>query len=288
MSRVRRLFLAALALAILAPTAFASQSTELAEKLKRLSLIKGKYSFIVLGDNRSGDRAYRNIIARAMERKPAFIVNVGDQIPHPGDRDDWDRFWELSKPITVPYFLTIGNHDVNDSKSEKIYREQVDLPGNELYYRFRVGTDSLFIVLDSYLTGERKKITGDQYQWLKNAMSGAPEHIFVFLHHPLYGNKEQGGHYGRSLDQYFAERDRLQELFSTHGVDGVFVGHEHMYYRQKVGVIAHIITGGAGAPLYAKDEDGGFYHFIHVTVDGKNVVGEVVDSNGKVRDRFAL
>jgi len=285
---VRRLFIAALALAILAPTAFTAQSTEHAEKLKKLSLIKGKYSFIVLGDNRSGDGVYRNIIARAMERKPDFIVNVGDQIPDPGDGDDWDRFWELSKPITVPYFLTVGNHDVNSRKSEQIYQEQVDLPGNELYYRFRVGTASLFIVLDSYLTGEQKKITGDQYQWLKNTMNGAPEHIFVFLHHPLYGNKEQGSHYGRSVDQYPAERDRLQELFSTHGVDGVFAGHEHMYHRQKEGVVTHIITGGAGAPLYAKDEDGGFYHFIHVTVDGEKVSGEVVDSKGKVRDRFAL
>lgn len=288
MRRVRRLFIAALALAILAPTAFAAQSTEFAEKLKRLSLIRGKYSFIVLGDNRSGDAAYRNIIARAMERKPDFIVNVGDQIPDPGDRDDWDRFWALSKPITVPYFLTVGNHDVNDRKSEKIYREQVDLPGNELYYRFRVGTGSLFIVLDSFLTGEQKRITGEQYQWLKKAMGDAREHIFVFLHHPLYSEKSIGRHYGRSLDQYPAERDRLQRLFSTHGVDVVFAGHEHLYRRKEVGIVTHIITGGAGAPVYAKDEDGGFYHFIHVTVDGKKVTGEVVDSNGKVRDRFAL
>ncbi len=277
-----------LALAILASAAVAAESAALAETIKRLSLIRGKYSFIVLGDNRSGDRAYGNIIARAMERKPDFIINVGDQIPDPGDRSDWDRFWELSKPITVPYFLTVGNHDVNDRKSEKIYQEQVDLPGNELYYRFRVGIDSLFIVLDSYLPGEQKKITGEQYQWLKKTMGDVHEHMFVFLHHPLYGNKEQGSHYGRSVDQYPVDRDRLQKLFASRGVDVVFAGHEHMYYREKVGVVTHVITGGGGAPLYAKDEDGGFYHFVHVTVDGKNVVCEVVDSKGKVRDRFAL
>ena len=35
-----------------------------------------------------------------------------------------------------------------------------------------------------------------------------------------------------------------------------------------------------------KDEDGGFYHFVQVTVDGDKVSAEVVDVNGKVRDRF--
>ena len=47
-----------------------------------------------------------------------------------------------------------------------------------------------------------------------------------------------------------------------------------------------IITGGGGAPLYAGDKDGGFNHFILVTVDGDKVSSEVVDSNGMIRDRF--
>jgi hypothetical protein len=66
----------------------------------------------------------------------------------------------------------------------------------------------------------------------------------------------------------------------------VFLGHEHMYLRKTVDGIPHIIAGGGGAPLYAKDEDGGFYHYVLVTVDGEKVSGEVVDVNGKVRDTF--
>ena len=66
----------------------------------------------------------------------------------------------------------------------------------------------------------------------------------------------------------------------------VFLGHEHLYLRKTIDGIPHIIVGGGGAPLYAKDEDGGFHHYVLVTVDGDKVAGEVVDVNGKIRDRF--
>ncbi len=69
-------------------------------------------------------------------------------------------------------------------------------------------------------------------------------------------------------------------------MDAVFAGHEHYYQKTTVDGILHIITGGGGAPMYDREEDGGFNHFVRVTVDGDRVSGEVIDINGKVRDRF--
>lgn len=270
----------------LAGAAFAAQDQQRGRKPAGLEQIRGAFTFIVLGDNRSGDEAYRELIAMAMDRQPAFFVNTGDQIPSPGDLRAWAKFRELSKIITVPYFLTVGNHDVNDAASERIYKEQVDLPGNELYYSFVAG-NSLFIVLDTYLTGEQKKITGEQYQWLEGVLRGSKQrHRFVFLHHPLYPDKEKGRHFGNCLDRYPGERDGLQELFARHKVTAVFAGHEHLYLRRTVDGVRHVITGGGGAPLYANDKDGGFHHYVLVTVDGDRVSGEVVDRNGKIRDKF--
>ena len=60
------------------------------------------------------------------------MVNTGDMVGSP-KKNLWADFWEMSKPLMVPYFLTVGNHDVNDLKSEKLYKKEVDLPGNELY-----------------------------------------------------------------------------------------------------------------------------------------------------------
>ena len=72
-----------------------------------------------------------------MERKPDFVVNTGDMIATPGISEDWAKFWEMSKPITVPYFLTVGNHDAHPKVplSEKTYKEQVDLPGTNSIIR---------------------------------------------------------------------------------------------------------------------------------------------------------
>jgi predicted phosphodiesterase len=269
-------------------SSFAAQDLPLAQKLSALEKITGKFSFAVIGDNRTGDDIYRKVIGQVLERKPAFIVNTGDQIEKPGNREMWANFWEMSKAVTVPYFFTVGNHDIHPevAGSEETYKEQVNLPGNELYYSFVAG-NSLFIVLDSYIKGEDKRITGEQFKWLEQILASSKQkHKFVFVHHPLYPEAGKGKHHGNSLDRYKEERDRLQALFVKHKVAMVFLGHEHLYLRKTVDGIPHIIAGGGGAPLYAKDEDGGFHHYVLVTVDGDKVSGEVVDINGKIRDTF--
>jgi predicted phosphodiesterase len=257
-------------------------------KLADLEKLPPQVNFVVLGDNRSGDDVYRTLVKMVMEHKPDFIVNTGDMIATPGDKQEWAKFWEMSKPITVPYFLTVGNHDLHSKVlgSEATYKEQANLPGNELYYSFIAG-NSLFIVLDTYIDDQEKKVTGEQYTWLEGVFSNSSQkHKFVFLHHPLYTDSRKGKHAGNSLDRYPKERDRLEALFVKNKVDVVFSGHEHLYLRQIVDGINHVITGGGGAPLYADEKDGGFHHFVLVTVDGDNVSGEVVDINGKIRDKF--
>lgn len=270
----------------------AAQEQGIAQKLAVLEKLPAKFSFVVLGDNRAGDPAcdavYQKIIAAALERKPDLLVNTGDEINSPGNLEHWRRFWELSKNVVVPYFTTVGNHDahIEVPGSEETYKAQVDLPGNELYYSFIAG-NSLFIVLDSYIKGEDTRITGEQYAWLEQVLAGAKQrHRFVFVHHPLFPEPGKGKHHGNSLDRYKPERDRLQALFVKQKVTMVFAGHEHFYLRKTVDGIPHVITGGGGAPLYARDEDGGFHHYVLVTVDGDKVNGEVIDSQGKTRDRF--
>src|SRR3990172_10613368 len=139
-----------------------------------------------------------------MEHNPDFVVNTGDMVMSQ-DKRLWDDFWKLSKTITVPYFLAVGNHEVFDKKSGELYKEQVDLPGNELYYSFTAG-DSLFIFLDSNIPDQDRKIMGEQYKWLEGELSTSTQrHKFVFVHHPLYPEKGTS-HYGRSLDKHPKER----------------------------------------------------------------------------------
>ena len=207
---------------------FAETDETLIQKLDALSKIKGSFTFAAIGDTRSGGDYYRVLVQRIMEYRPDFVVNTGDMVSF-ANKKHWARFSEESKPISVPYFLTVGNHDVHDEKSEELYKEQLDLPGNKLYYSFTV-SDSLFIVLDSNIPGQDRKITGEQYKWLEQVLSTSSHtHKFVFVHHPLYPEKGIGWHYGGSLDKYPKERDRLQTLFVKYKVTMVFTGHEHIY-----------------------------------------------------------
>ncbi len=273
---------------MLAGNAAAAQDQQIAQKLAALERIQGRFTFIVLGDNRSGDDIYRKIVALAVEQKPDFVVNTGDVIATPGNKGEWTRFWAMSKPITVPYFLAVGNHDANPLLwySENTFKEQVDLPGNELYYSFNAG-NSLFVVLDSYQDDHERRINGEQLTWLESILLNSDKvHKFVFLHHPLYTDPGKGNHAGDCLDEYPKDRDRLEALFVKAKVDAVFAGHEHIYQRKTIDGITHVITGGAGAPLASQDEEVGFHHFVKVTVDGGRVIGEVIDVNGRIRDKF--
>ena len=277
-------------LQVTAVLSFPDTGKTLSEKLDALKKIEGGFTFAVIGDNRAGksyDDIYRELIAQAMKHNLDFMVHTGDMIRSPKE-EYWEHFKAISKAVTVPYFFVVGNHDVEDKKSEGFYKKRLDLPGNELYYSFPVG-DSLFIVLDSKLPGQNHKVIAEQYEWLKGVLSSSGnKHKFVFIHHPLFPDKGRGHHYGESLDKFPKERGRLHALFIKHKVTMVFQGHEHLYLRNTVNGITYIISGGGGSPLYAEESNGGFHHFVLVTVDGDTVSGKVIDSQGTVRDTFTL
>jgi predicted phosphodiesterase len=241
------------------------------------------FRFGVIGDNRSGDRIYAKIVEAMMRHEPDFVINTGDVIPNPGNRAQWKNFWELSKPITCPYYLAPGNHDIDDHKSQRVWRDEVRLPGNETYYSW-VRNNNLFVVLNTCDPDDYRKITGAQWAWLKKTLGSKRkyDHKFVIVHHPLYMWRG-ATHYGKSLDKYPALRDELHELFKASGVDIVFAGHEHTYRRMEKDGIKYIVTGGAGARLYS-----GYNNLMVVDVDGDFISVKVYDKEGAVRDRFMM
>jgi 3',5'-cyclic AMP phosphodiesterase CpdA len=242
----------------------------------------GGFRFAVIGDNKQGYHIYSSLVDEIMRRKPDLVFNTGDLIPNPGNREQWKKFWELSKPINVPYYLVPGNHDIDDRASEQVWKDEVHFPGEETSYSV-VYKGNLFIVLNTCDPKGEKKIDGEQLAWLKRTLaSGSYDHTFVFLHHPLFLWKG-ATHEGDSLDQYPDLRDALHRVFKEGGVDIVFAGHEHTYRRMDVDGIRYVITGGGGARLY-----GGFNNFVLVEVDGDLVSFKVIDRKGALRDRFTM
>lgn len=240
------------------------------------------FSFAVFGDCRPGNRPYSpvlEVIATEMGRLDiAFVLGTGDYIEGSTNpaalRRQWEGFFTGLAPLQaqreIPVALAPGNHDiVGIRRNAEIYCEYF----NKLYFSFDYG-DCHFIILDTETVGSEARISGTQLQWLKQDLEAASDakFIFVALHRPLF---PVGPHIGSSLDRNPAERDALHALFVKHGVSAVFAGHEHLYNHQEKDGIHYFITGGAGAPLYAPPERGGFYHYLLLQVMGTTFTVDV-------------
>lgn len=212
----------------------------------------------------------RQLAADMAAQYPQFVLGTGDYIEGANDeatvREQYQGFFRALEPLQtrgrVPVALAPGNHDIRGSRTNQaIFRELF----RGLYYSFDVGAYH-FVILDTEEPGREGRIAGAQRTWLKRdlAQNRHAALTFITLHRPLF---PVDGHIGSSLDVNIPERDALHRLFVQEGVDCVFAGHEHLYHRQQRDGVDYIITGGAGAPLYAKPRAGGFYHYLLVTAD---------------------
>ena len=239
-------------------------------------------SFLVIGDSRTGHRIYMDIVDSITSSfsSSSCLINVGDMIEDPGNKAQWRKFMEMTAPIAevMPWYGTVGNHDVNSIVSQQIYQEVMDFPGNELYYSFDL-INSHFIVLDTEIPGQVGGIVGEQLAWLRNDLkthASSAQNLFVFTHRPVYPQAHYRGH-------DLVNADELHQLFSQYGVDIVFSGHEHQYYIYQKDPIHYVVTGGGGAPIYTGGIGESYHHYLLVEIISPNtILIHVLDVHGKV------
>lgn len=258
---------------------------EVSRSIERVASIQAPFQFAVIGDSRDGQKVYAQFLEMILNRRPNFILHLGDMITRPSEKE-WKEFFELSKPIDLPFFPVVGNHDVGDTlRGEEMYRKQFNLPEGKIYYSFRVG-DALFVILDS--EKGKAKILDEQWVWLEETLSSSRENFkLVFLHRPLFLPMDSLK-LGKGMDKDPFARDRLHRLFLKTGVKAVFAGDDHRYDRREKNQILYIITGGGGAPIYALKDRGGYFHYVWISVRGERMEGEVIDLGGQVWDRFVI
>ncbi|MBN2173229.1 MAG: metallophosphoesterase [Bacteroidales bacterium] len=218
------------------------------------------WSFVVFGDVQQGFGVYSMLAQNIGNLLPApqCAFCCGDIMLRPANEVEWVNFWKVSEPITdkMKLYITRGNHEGNDPASERVLKEQLQLPQDHFYYSF-ARRNAMFIILDTEIAGEENSIGPEQFQWLNQALLAAGQasdvdHVFIFMHRPLF---PQGQHSGSPL----ANRLELHDLFLEYPkIRAVFAGHEHMFNKYQRDGINYIITGGGGGVLY--DGYGGNYH----------------------------
>lgn len=170
-------------------------------------------------------------------------------------RAEWVRFQAQIAPLErggIPFMPVPGNYDLLDAErkpgAEGVYR---DIWG-ETYYSWNY-SNAHFIVLNT-VDGKSSEIAGEQLAWLKKDLAAATrsEHIFVFMHRPIYT---------------LANEDELHQIFLDYDVSAVICGHMHHYNFQERDGIPYIMTVSAthmGTPFPMAA--GSFHHMLQVTV----------------------
>ena len=241
------------------------------------------FRFTVFGDFRpAGSDApyppqFRQALDAMSRERPAFTLSVGDAWFGYGGtmehyRGEVAQFLDLVKGWNVPLFNVMGNHEVTGSSERERYLRETF--GN-LYGSVDYGT-AHFIFLDSDEVGREGRIEGEQLRWLEKDLkqNRKAAALFVVLHRPLFSPKDPDLKRKRSFTDR-KNRDNLHRLFVRYKVAAVFAGHDHLYDERVVDGVRYCITGGGGAPLYARPDKGGFHHYLVVTVSGKKATVEV-------------
>lgn len=267
-----------------------------------------RFAFIAYGDTRcdctleapnENETAHAQVVdamiaqihARASTPNPIrFVLQSGDATFRGQNAERWNDVFtpiieKLTKQANVPYFFSVGNHDVTTmppgdpgralglhntlSAVAKLIPPEGSPRRLNGYptYAFGYG-NSFFIAFDSNIGSDAIQLAwvADQLEHLDRTRY---THVFAFFHHPLFSS---GPHNGvQSPDPVTHERgpDRVEPptlamrtlyapLFRKYHVRMTIAGHDHLFdhwvehyaeggrtYRRD-----DVLTGGGGAPIY--------------------------------------
>ncbi len=223
------------------------------------------FTFAVAGDNRGEipiqqPEVFKRILRELEVLRPRFVLGTGDLIlGYEGEehriRAEWEEFIRVVNEISVPYYPLVGNHDVWDEQSRRIWDELF----GPTYFSFDYG-NCHFVCLDSEAGAEGQLFLPEQLQWLERDLASHQdaEHIIVALHVPFWSYED---------DSPLWKRD-VHPLLVKYGVDFVTGGHTHGYEEDVLDGITYVVSGGAGAQTDANEATGGFHHYLLVNVAG--------------------
>jgi hypothetical protein len=263
------------------------------------------FSFLVVGDTGSGGADQDAVRDRMLETPADFAVHTGDMVYPEGAAEDYDpKFFSPYRDLIrrLDFWPCLGNHDWNKTTPHgQPWRDAFYTPANnpdqnENYYSFDFG-NAHFVVLNSNGNTAPGKA---QYTFLDSDLAATTAlWKFVVFHHTIYSS---GIKHGSDL----GIRADLVPLFDGHGVDIVFMGHEHNYERTKPlyanqvvppgqGTV-YITTGGGGKDLYPlgsplspfTEYAESVHHFTRVVVDGDSLLEQMIGEDGVVRDAVTL
>lgn len=305
MRRGDRVLLAAFAFAATASSAGAQQQPDTATRVVAIDAPKKglpseksssgvkRFSFVGYGDTRNSNdgtlvqEVHGQVVTSMLDKAAAlakgpdpvrFVVSQGDGVANGQFADQLNvSFVPVVNRITaagLPYFFTVGNHDVTGAQDLTNPRRVLGLANTLAATKNLIPPDGSSRRLDGYPTyafgyGNTFVVEFDsniaadstQFRWVRSQLESLdrkrfPNIVMVF-HHPVYSS---GPHGGKSVEAAtLALRSMYVPLFRKHHVRLLLTGHEHLFehwierYRDASGMhrMDEIVSGGGGAPIYS-------------------------------------
>ncbi len=277
--------------------------------------MSGDLTFLALGDTGTG-LPDQYAVANAMQQIDTdLVIQSGDVIDIPYftfGLEDMRCLSVFRKQMrSIPFFFTMGNHEVDNGALGTAYLATFHLPTNSVtstsqYYSFDDG-DAHFVALYMpffipipELDAFRLYEGSAQYNWLTNDLaSSSKPWKFIFLHHPLAtSGSHRNDHYnGSQLTDAQVLRNLLLPVANRYGVQMIFSGHDHDYERFNPMNGVQLIVNGSGGSLMngiqdERDEASSQFYtvpeFLKVTIHGDSLFLQAINTNGEVFDYMSL
>lgn len=202
-----------------------SESASLPEK-SNIDIATPNFSFIVISDPHVYHASHTKLAALKEKVIPGdqFILVCGD-ITECGYEEDYSAFGSYLAEFGLPYYTTIGNHDLYYSGWNNYQRNL-----GRSCYTFTAGP-ARFISVDS----ANGTLGGKQRIWLEQILKTKNEPLcFVFTHFEFFNPGFT------DIEEVFY----LMHLFESNHVNHVFMGHTHTYYHKTVNGVNYINVPG--------------------------------------------
>jgi len=228
----------------------------------------GEFSFVVIGDNRSGDAVFASLVDQINayadrhtgSARPLFALHTGDIVPT-GKNAEWANFSDMRDRLSLPIAFVRGNHEIKSPAGAANYANYI----GEVQWSFDFG-GCRFVGLDN-ATGS---FGPDTTPYLSSALDAGPswQHAFVLFHEPPPVGRWQA--HSMLPDAQGGNSAAVLAAISDRHVSAVFLGHIHLYDEMDIDHVPYIISAGGGAPLYGNlgfgDAEHGFV-VVHVAQD---------------------
>ena len=215
--------------------------------------VDGPFRFGVMSDVQNAIDQFDDILT-VMNRDSelSFVLSTGD-LSEDGEASQFRRFQSELRALNVPFFSTLGNHDLSFSTCR--FQEYFGRGSFHFVYR---GVH--FTMLDS----ASASIDPIVYDWLDQWLEQGRDHIHVVAMHvpPVDPVGLRNGGFA-SRNEAALVLARLAEA----GVDLTLYGHLHSYFLFYNADIEAHVSGGGGA--YPEKYDGIGRHFLTVDIDAE-------------------